>query len=258
MKRFVRSIVPMPVLEAYWAPYATERGARRLSAAELELVAGHCAPDALALDVGANLGSYTWHLARLARVVHAFEPIPSVAFNLRSAFAFGRAGRVSVKVHRVALSDCSGSTMLRIPLHRDEMVTGLATIENTGLLSDLPTRAIRVRVARLDDFAFDGRIGFIKIDVEGHEEAVLFGASETLRKHRPAIYIESNGGAVRRVTKFLCQFGYKGWFRYGKASVPVEQFDPQQHQPNDALNELRQPTGRGQYVSNFLFSTSDY
>lgn len=137
------------------------------------------------------------------------------------------------------------------------MVTGLATIEKTNLLSELPTRAIRVRVARLDDFAFSGRISFAKIDVEGHEEAVLRGATAILRTHRPAIYVESNGGAVRRITEFLYQFGYKGWFRYGKAAVPVEQFDQQQHQPPDALNELRQPTSRGPYVSNFLFSAND-
>lgn len=92
MKAFARSIVPKPVLEAYWAPYAAERAASRLSVAEVKLIASHCTPDTLALDIGANLGAYTWHLVRLVRAVHAFEPIPSVAFNLRSAFAFGRAG----------------------------------------------------------------------------------------------------------------------------------------------------------------------
>jgi FkbM family methyltransferase len=34
-------------------------------------------------------------------------------------------------------------------------------------------------------------VGFLKIDVEGHELAVLRGANETIAKNRPVVFMES-------------------------------------------------------------------
>ena len=43
---------------------------------------------------------------------------------------------------------------------------------------------------RLDDLAL-GDVGFVKIDVEGHELAVLRGAAETLQRNRPPLLVEA-------------------------------------------------------------------
>jgi FkbM family methyltransferase len=48
----------------------------------------------------------------------------------------------------------------------------------------------RVSVRRLDDIDLGGGVGFLKIDVEGHEEAVLAGASRTLKQSMPAVLVE--------------------------------------------------------------------
>ena len=42
---------------------------------------------------------------------------------------------------------------------------------------------------RLDN-VYRGRAGFIKIDVEGHEQAVLDGAVETIRRCKPRMLVE--------------------------------------------------------------------
>ena len=74
-------------------------------------------------------------------------------------------------------------------------------------------------VTTLDDF-FAGRSlqpNFLKIDVEGHELAVLQGARQTLKKHRPTILVECEArhrpdGDVRPVFEFLQSLGYGGSF----------------------------------------------
>ena len=45
----------------------------------------------------------------------------------------------------------------------------------------------------LDSFGFE-RVAAIKIDVEGFENEVLAGATETIRRNRPAIVVEAYGG----------------------------------------------------------------
>ena len=59
-----------------------------------------------------------------------------------------------------------------------------------------------VQTARLDDYQLPP-VGFIKIDVEGHEEAVLRGAAQTIARNRPVLMIEieerHNPGALGRL-----------------------------------------------------------
>jgi hypothetical protein len=47
-----------------------------------------------------------------------------------------------------------------------------------------------VRKTRLDDLALDARITVMKIDVEGHEVAVLRGAIRRLEQDRPIVFAE--------------------------------------------------------------------
>jgi FkbM family methyltransferase len=44
----------------------------------------------------------------------------------------------------------------------------------------------------LDQYGFD-RVDWIKIDVEGFEDAVLEGSQETIRSNRPWLLLEDNG-----------------------------------------------------------------
>uniref|UniRef100_UPI001916C781 FkbM family methyltransferase n=1 Tax=Mycobacterium paraintracellulare TaxID=1138383 RepID=UPI001916C781 len=72
------------------------------------------------------------------------------------------------------------------------IVPGRSTIDTDNELTDVngdDIRRIDVPVKRLDDLHLDD-IGLIKIDVEGHELAVLRGATQTLTRNRPAIVVE--------------------------------------------------------------------
>lgn len=64
-----------------------------------------------------------------------------------------------------------------------------------------------VTVARLDDFALSG-IGFVKIDVEGHELEVLRGGGATIERERPTPMIEANGAdRLAELTAMLAPLG---------------------------------------------------
>jgi FkbM family methyltransferase len=198
------------------------RHERRWGEPELRLLARLVPPDALAVDVGAAEGVYSWFLARCARQCHAFEANPE------SASAVCR--RVpGARVHVCALSDHNGELELRIPLVAGVPYRGWATVQPTNSFSALPDHevmVVRVPCATLDSFALEN-VGFIKIDVEGHELAVLRGAIETLRSFRPNLLIEAEDRhrpeALRLVRDFLAPLGYQGWFFEDQRLVPVDQ-----------------------------------
>jgi len=170
---------------------------------ELRLVPRLCSRNEYSIDVGANNGVYTWHLARWSAGVVAFEPQPSHARFLKRAF-----GR-RVRVEQVALSKDSGEATLRVPLQDRE--DGRATIEPKNLLPQFSCGEYKVLCRRLDTYEI-GPVGLIKIDVEGHELAVLEGAEAILRRDLPNLIIEAEErhrpGALESVHSFLGALGY--------------------------------------------------
>jgi FkbM family methyltransferase len=138
--------------------------------------------DAVA-DVGANVG-YMTSLAA-ARVggdgrVLAFEPHPRVYELLeRNAARWRDAASIrTVELSRIALSDSDGEgTLTAGPFFDANM--GLAALSD-GQATHAGAESITVRLARLDEIAESGTFGLLKVDVEGHEAAVLRGATRLL------------------------------------------------------------------------------
>jgi FkbM family methyltransferase len=135
-----------------------------------------------ALDIGANRGYYSYALARITGQVEAFEPHPDLARFIRR-----KLGR-RVRVHEVALSNHSGSEMLRIPqvrsgidVHYNSSTKNVYAFER---YIELP-----VRVMTLDEFDFDN-VGFIKIDVEGSDMDAIEGGRRTIARDRPNMVVE--------------------------------------------------------------------
>ncbi len=199
------------------------RAAKRATSAwrwgepELRLLPALCQRHRLSIDIGANDGTYTWHLARFSAGVVAFEPQPDYADGLVAAF------RDRVRVERVALSDTEGEAVLRVPL--DAPLLGCATIEAENTLAELVVRDLVVAKRRLDSYALDS-VGLIKIDVEGHELAVLRGAARLLARDKPNLIIEAEerhrAGAVDSILAYLRPLGYRGYYLAEDALRPVE------------------------------------
>lgn len=213
-------------------------------AAELSAARRGVRRDAVALDVGANKGSYLFWLARWADRAVAFEPQPDLADYLRRATR--SVGLNNVTVEPWGVSDRSGEARLFLPSEGSP---------EASLVSHTSSVSITVPVVRLDDrFTPDEAIAFIKIDVEGAEHAALRGAERILTERRPVLLFESEqrhlgGGDVRDGFESLHRLGYQGWFFHRGALRPVAEFDPAVHQRADQERFWKSPD----YVNNFLF-----
>lgn len=212
---------------------------------ELALLPLFVDPGSAAVDVGANIGIYASVLAAHCRVCHAVEPLPHLADYLERVLP------ANCVVHRAALSDRAGTASLGVPVFGRRRRFGWATLEGRGAAAAEADDWIRhlVPTRRLDDLIAEP-VGFMKIDVEGHELAVLAGAAETIATWRPALLVEierrHNANSFEQVVATLRGWSYKAYFYTKGRLVAAERFDVAQHQ-NPA------EVGRGEYVNNFLF-----
>jgi len=208
-------------------------------------------PGTTALDIGCSIGIYAAEMARCAGKVIAFEANPAVA-----AFARSVAPR-NVEVINVALSSAPGRANLKIPLNaRGGRIDELATIDSGNPLHAVAATTVAVETKRLDDIHITN-CSFIKIDVEGHEEAVLAGAAALIAAQRPVLMIELdetlNQGALARLTAHLADMNYRGFFLSQGKLRPISEFDPARHQ-NAANLKPRHKLARGaEYINNFVF-----
>lgn len=190
----------------YWGG---RRRAHGLLEPEIALLRHLCQADRVSVDIGANWGAYAHEATKYSAAVHCFEPQPALARVLERAF--GRAPRVVV--HNVALSSVGGWAEMRIPTND----IGYSTIEPGNKLEDKAdltrgVQVIQVRTQRLDDLSI-GPIGFVKIDVEGHEIDVLEGAVVSIGRDKPSLIVEveerHRSGSVSAVKGMLGGLGYE-------------------------------------------------
>lgn len=217
---------------------------------ELHLIPDLVRPNAFAVDVGGNVGNYTVVLIGLcspARVV-CFEPLPLYQRRLRRLLPDAR-------IVGMALSSRGGAATLRIPLVSGQPMPGRSTIEpdvkETGQTGAME---MEVTATTLDAYAVAHHlapIGFIKIDVEGHELEVLRGAEEVL-KQRPRLLIEAeqrhHAYPLRHVFDEVLRHGYAGFFveMRGREVRPLTAFD-------SAIHQAITSHGTRSYVANFIF-----
>jgi len=216
---------------------------------ELALVDRLCGAGTRAVDVGANHGDYTYRLLQAGALVVAVEPNPRMVAVLRHRFAAAvRRGRLTVEA--CALAERPGSATLHVP--RDAAALG-----SLRRLSEGEEETIEVPCRTLDTLA-GGAADFVKIDVEGFEGEVVAGATETLRRDRPALLIEAEErhrpGALAGLRAALEPLDYEGFYLVDGRLRPLGDFDPAVLQSQDALT----PDGLGRlpgrtYINNFLF-----
>lgn len=156
----------------------------------------------VAVDVGANNGVTTCIMAGLFVRVHAFEANPRLAGVLKAA-APG-----NVEIHSVAVSSQAGEAVLKVPVSAGVTLEGWASIEAPLLAQFEHMNQIRVETCTLDSFGFT-EVDLLKIDVEGHEMAVLAGARETISRCLPWLIIEALDEQQDRVRDFTLSLGYQ-------------------------------------------------
>jgi len=171
----------------------------RFSPELITLIRNLVRPGESVIDVGAQLGYITSHLAvavGVSGIVYSFEPDPNALRQLRATVEAN--GHTWVKIFPVAL----GSQKTEIEFNVSP-VLGWSTAVSGSHFTDLS--AIRVPATTLDSLSEGGEIRrpvrFVKIDVEGFECAVLDGMKSLIDRDRPLILIEVNPTMLRPAGK---------------------------------------------------------
>lgn len=193
------------------------------------------------LDIGSNIGVYTYFFSNKFCYVDSFEPLEEVTARINEL------DRENIEIHNIALSNCESNLTFYIPIVDEKPITSRASLEP----QEPPFEERRVKVRTLDSFDFSD-VDLIKIDVEGHEYSVLEGAVLTLQRCRPILLIEIEQRHISRpiedVFDLVLTQGYHGFFLTEKSLVPLSQFSYERHQL-PFLNS----TGSRNYINNFIF-----
>lgn len=213
-------------------------------------------PGSVILDVGANHGRFTKHLAALHKrscAVYAFEPIPYNLDMLR--LLVGRAR--NVEIIPMGLSNEPGTHDLFVPYKRKSgrLSHGSAHLGAEGREIHFGTRTapdlcrIPITTLRLDDWARERdlqRLDLMKIDVEGAEALVIEGGADTIARHRPVIYTELIPGTPQRVGRTI-----------DDVVRPLKEIGFRMFVGDDALQSLREVDAVSPDARDYLFVHPD-
>jgi FkbM family methyltransferase len=146
------------------------------------------------LDIGANIGIMTVHLARSIKnvMVYSFEPMPN------NIDAFKRIVNhfklKNVKLFEVALGNSEGEVKMVMPVIANVRMQGLSHVIHESITENNEGEMVTAPLKMLDKIDelvnSDKRISAIKIDVENFEFFVLDGAKKLIQKNKPVVYAE--------------------------------------------------------------------
>jgi FkbM family methyltransferase len=139
------------------------------------------------LDVGANNGNFAIDFAHLVGddgKVHSFEPQRLIYYQLCGNVFMN--GIDNVYCYNNAVGDNHEIVKIQKPnYHNNEEVN----FGDVKIMDSLEDNFDYIKSTTLDSFEFNDVV-FIKIDVQGYEPNVLRGAVETIKKHRPYLFVE--------------------------------------------------------------------
>jgi len=147
----------------------------------------------IVLDIGANKGQTALVLSTIVGdkgKILAFEPVSQEFKSLEKNIELNRIENITP--YQIALSKKEGVATFQYNPSKPTMGK-LNGVEPSYIVED--TESIQVKTDTIDNFFRNKKYipNVIKIDVEGAGAAVLEGASETLEKYNPAIFIELHG-----------------------------------------------------------------
>ena len=158
------------------------------------------------IDVGANYGLHSMIFRSYGIEGVAIEPNPECVSRIKW---LANVNSFDMQVVNKAVSDTKGSSVLQWP----EGKTWLASIDDKdNVKKDLALLSAEVEVDTLDRLGvINGACQLVKIDVEGHEQKVLEGGRQSIKKWNPVIVFESIDYFDGRdgIYDFFYSLGYK-------------------------------------------------
>ena len=141
------------------------------------------------LDIGAHTGSFSKKLLKIRKInVFAFEPMKESFFELKK---IETQNKKNFKCFNVALSDKKKNSEIYFTNSKSQLASINFNLNKINFLKNKKIKKQKIITETLDSFEaknkhlFSKKIDFIKIDTEGHDYKVLFGAKKFLKRHRP-------------------------------------------------------------------------
>lgn len=213
------------------------------------------------IDVGAHIGVFSWNLASHFSKTYSFEPQKEI-FNYLCGNIALKGLSEKIETFNMGLSSKEDLLTFYTREHSENSGMGMNGFVNYHFDDDRVDDSLKLKVKPLDFFNIEN-VGFIKIDVEGHELDVLKGALNTLaRSNYPPILFESWDSSSKfgkfskdevinlRVDKinFLKDLGYSRfteWYEselllatYGSSTPVYEKLDGSTLLLGDYINKL--------------------
>lgn len=190
---------------------------------ELDFIMKNIPPDALVIDVGANIGWYALNLSKFLTngQVMAFEPFSKNHLALVSNIEANQFK--NIKVFQIGLGNKNEKLQIRYNLADDNLGMASINLATYDYSED-------IEVKRLDDFTSQmdlTKLKFIKMDIEGFEFEALLGMTEILEKHKPLLLIEQDENVlqyktpevVEKLDDLLKAIGYKKYWIDGNGDL---------------------------------------
>ena len=165
---------------------------------EFERLAEWVRPGDWAIDLGANIGHYTYRLSELVGLagrVIAFEPIRQT-FELLSANV-ARFRYDNVTLLNAAASDRAGIVNMSLPRFESGL-DNFYMAQITERRGDIQALALTV-----DSLNLAHRVALVKIDVEGHEIHAVNGMRELIERSLPVLIIEGEDDTIDDRLRYL-------------------------------------------------------
>ena len=169
-----------------------------------EFAISQCKNKRICIDIGANVGLWSCELVNYFDQVVIFEPVLEFIECLKKNVT-----KNNYLINQVALG-------------REESLIEMIIDRSNSGHSHIDTLSIgkgTIPLKRLDSFNYKN-VDLIKIDVEGFEEEILFGAETTIKENKPVLVVEQRDHEYKKAMlslpsiKILESWGY----------VPVQKF----------------------------------
>ena len=222
---------------------------------EINILNDLCDQNKLSIDIGVFRGAYSYRLSELSKKVYGFEPNPILFKTLKKNLC---KIKKNIEIFNIALSNQKSICILKIPIRDDYIYSfrnngsyskskipfykksyfrlnfedyyeaGLATIDNNNNLNFRKYDRFNVLKNKLDNISIKDEVGFIKVDVEGHELECLKGAEKILKTYKPNLLIEINkvhNKNYNQIFKFLQNLDYSCFYYDNKKLIEISNYD---------------------------------
>ena len=195
------------------------------------------------LDIGSNIGTYSYYFAKLMKNVEAFEPFTESTIYLKNL------NNKNIKIHNIALSDKSNIQEFFIPIIDNYPISALASLQPINRNNEFQKRLVQVHT--LDEYNFLD-VDLIKIDAEGHEVDIINGALKTLKINKPILLVEIEQRhilkPINEIFNTISLLKYKGFFLQQGVLKSISDFSYDKNQ-KPYLNNVMSSN----YINNFIF-----